>query len=82
MEKLDPNATNYVAPFYLDKKRIGDALLCLVNNGVEPGESEIVLKSLCYILMGKEIEPLLEIFKEEEDMMEFLRTGVYHNDAK
>ena len=65
-------AFNFVDSFYLDKKKIKDALICLHDNGIEADECSPVLQALCYILMDKEIEPLLDLLEEEDGIEKVL----------
>ena len=64
--------TNCVESFYLDKEKIKNALICLHDNGIEADECSTVLQALCYILIDKEINPLLELLDEEEDIEKIL----------
>ena len=66
--------TNFVESFHLNKEQLKGALLCLRDNGVDPDECPEVLQALCYILLDKEIEPLLELLDEEEDIEKILNT--------
>ena len=38
---------------------------CLIDNGIEPDEADIVLQTLCYILMDEETEQYFETEMEE-----------------
>jgi hypothetical protein len=65
-------ADNLVNTFYLDKEQLKKAMICLRDNGIEPDECPVVLQTLCYILLDKEIDPLLELLDEEEDIEKLL----------
>ena len=56
----------------LTKQQIIDALRCLYDNGIDAGECDTVLQALCYILLDKEIDFLLELLEEEEGDLEEL----------
>lgn len=64
--------SNFVDSFYLDKETLKNALICLHDNGIEADECSTVLQALCYILMDKEINPLLKLLNEEEDIAKIL----------
>lgn len=40
----------------ISKKKLEDALRCLVDNGIDKDESKTVLQALCYILLDEEID--------------------------
>ena len=47
----------------ITKDKFNKAKQCLIDNGIEYDEAEIVLQALCYILLGEETE---QYFDEKE----------------
>lgn len=43
------------------KEKIEKAIQCLIDNGIDPDEAEIVLQALGYILMDEELFPEKEM---------------------
>ena len=46
----------------LTRETFNKAKQCLIDNGIEADEAEIVLQALCYILLNEETE---QYFEEE-----------------
>ena len=46
----------------MTKEIFDKAKQCLIDNGIEIDEAEVVLQALCYILLNEEIE---QFFEEE-----------------
>lgn len=57
---FDAHHNVYVADGYLVQEQVDAALQCLIDNGIDKDESATVLQALCYILMDKEIDDMLE----------------------
>lgn len=57
---FDSHQDVYVADGYLLQEQVDAALKCLIDNGIDKDESATVLQALCYILMDKEIDDMLE----------------------
>ena len=46
----------------LTQEKLNKGKQCLIDNGIEADEAEIVLQALCYILLNEETE---QYFEEE-----------------
>ena len=44
----------------ITQEKFNKAKQCLIDNGIEPDEADIVLQAICYILMDEETEQYFE----------------------
>ena len=44
----------------MTKEKFDEARQCLINNGVDEDEADLVLQALCYIILDEETEEFFE----------------------
>lgn len=73
MEKMALEMSDYVSDktgfchkglflecYSMTKEKFDEARMCLINNGVDEDEADLVLQALCYILLDEETEEFFE----------------------